>query len=618
MRVRLRTNGSPAGGIACAVGEGTAITALPELAEHAARQLLPSGGIAAVELEKVVLYLAGGDRLADLLMIEKDDVIYVAFWGEDYSEPSAKAQRTGSPDELQQQQQQPAPKEPPAVPQEPPAATQEPLASQEPPAQQETPQPSQPAEPPTDPPLPDGPPPMGLPLPAGWKQARNPADGRSYYFRAGHTETTWERPMEPADAAPEAQATGDASGSGSGSGNGGGAAVLQDVHARDDGLPSTERIGEMLQKRQQARQRRDWPEADRIRDSLEAMGVQINDTAKTWRTPDGRYGATTAYGHATAQCGGQGFGAHGYGGPTTHHPAAHGALQHAAAVPPPPPPPPNVASGSWPGGSWACEACGNMNFPSRVVCNKHHCGWPRPLNIAPNLGNTPPPPPAPPQQRWSSYAAPPPAQYGGYEQQQQQYAEWAAAGAAAYGAYLGSEQQYAEQYAQQPLQQQSPPPEQPPEQQKGSVGPPGLLKGCSGAPLASAMVAPAPGDFAIGREPPQPRQQQYTYHGPRFNPSSAFDVNQVGQAPPPSQQSKALGPQFRLFVGRMPDTATDIDLRNHFGHYGPITDAYLPRKCFGFVTFAHEQHMRDALAAQPHYMKGEVLEVKKATPRADR
>lgn len=28
-------------------------------------------------------------------------------------------------------------------------------------------------------------------------------------------------------------------------------------------------------------------------------------------------------------------------------------------------------------GSWACPACGNMNFPGRMVCNKRSCGRPR-------------------------------------------------------------------------------------------------------------------------------------------------------------------------------------------------------------------------------------------------
>ena len=618
MRVRLRTNGSTAGGVACAVGDGSAITSLPELTAHAAQQLLPGGGVA-VELEKVVLYLAGGDRLADLSTVEKDDVIYAAFWGEEYTEPSAKAQRTEPPLPAEAHQQ-PAP----AAPQAPPAQERTSVPQDMPPLQ-EPPQRSQsaePTQPPRDPPLPDAPPPTGPPLPAGWKEARNPTDGRTYYYRPGQVETMWERPTEPAEATPAAQADGVGDSSCCGA-----AAAPQDVHARDDGLPSTERIGEMLQKRQQARQRRDWAEADRIRDSLEATGVQVNDAAKTWRTPDGRYGATTAYGHATSQYGGHGFGGHGYGGMPAHN-----------AVAVPPPPPPNVASGAWPGGSWACEACGNMNFPSRIVCNKHSCGRPRPLNTAPSLGNTPPPLPPAPQLPWSGYAAPP-VQYTGYEQQH--YAEWAAAGAAgaasaAYGAYPGADQHqqppqppppppppppFADPYAQQQQQQQQQPPQQHPEQPKGSVGPPGRLKGRNGAPLASAMMAPALSDFAIGREPPQPSQQQYTYHGPRVNPSSAFDVNhfdvnQAGQAPPPPH--KSYGPQHRLFVGRMPDTATDVDLRNHFEHYGPITDAYLPRKCFGFVTFAHEQHMLEALASQPHYMRGEVLEVKKATPRTDK
>lgn len=61
--------------------------------------------------------------------------------------------------------------------------------------------------------------------------------------------------------------------------------------------------------------------------------------------------------------------------------------------------------GSVPVGSWACTACGNVNFPTRVVCNGKKCGQPR-QGVDPGYDGSAPMPPhranqPPPEGSWT-------------------------------------------------------------------------------------------------------------------------------------------------------------------------------------------------------------------------
>lgn len=59
----------------------------------------------------------------------------------------------------------------------------------------------------------------------------------------------------------------------------------------------------------------------------------------------------------------------------------------------PPPRAPPVTQGPPPDGSWTCEACGNVNYPFRVKCNRRNCGADKPTESkAPPVANSSPPP----------------------------------------------------------------------------------------------------------------------------------------------------------------------------------------------------------------------------------
>ena len=52
----------------------------------------------------------------------------------------------------------------------------------------------------------------------------------------------------------------------------------------------------------------------------------------------------------------------------------------------------NYAEGPPPDGSWTCDACGNVNYPFRVKCNRRNCGADKPTESkAPPVSNSPPP-----------------------------------------------------------------------------------------------------------------------------------------------------------------------------------------------------------------------------------
>lgn len=50
------------------------------------------------------------------------------------------------------------------------------------------------------------------------------------------------------------------------------------------------------------------------------------------------------------------------------------------------------AEGPPPDGSWTCDACGNVNYPFRVKCNRRNCGADKPLENKPAAAPISPPP----------------------------------------------------------------------------------------------------------------------------------------------------------------------------------------------------------------------------------
>jgi len=54
-------------------------------------------------------------------------------------------------------------------------------------------------------------------------------------------------------------------------------------------------INQLVQAREQARSKRDWDEADRLRQHLDQMGVELFDKEKTWKTKSGAVGIIVGY-----------------------------------------------------------------------------------------------------------------------------------------------------------------------------------------------------------------------------------------------------------------------------------------------------------------------------------
>ncbi|CAL9228219.1 unnamed protein product [Arabidopsis halleri] len=76
----------------------------------------------------------------------------------------------------------------------------------------------------------------------------------------------------------------------------------------------------------------------------------------------------------------------------------------------------------------------------------------------------------------------------------------------------------------------------------------------------------------------------------------------------------------KIFVGRLPQEASVDDLREYFGRFGRIQDAYIPKdpkrsghRGFGFVTFA-ENGVADRVARRSHEICGQEVAIDSATP----
>ncbi|KAG7260860.1 hypothetical protein CRUP_004285 [Coryphaenoides rupestris] len=80
----------------------------------------------------------------------------------------------------------------------------------------------------------------------------------------------------------------------------------------------------------------------------------------------------------------------------------------------------------------------------------------------------------------------------------------------------------------------------------------------------------------------------------------------------------------KLFVGGLNVETTEDGLRQHFEQYGAITDCVVVinhqlqrSRCFGFVTYSTAEEADAAMAARPHMLDGNNVEVKRAVARED-
>ncbi|XP_069052306.1 heterogeneous nuclear ribonucleoprotein A0-like isoform X1 [Lepisosteus oculatus] len=80
----------------------------------------------------------------------------------------------------------------------------------------------------------------------------------------------------------------------------------------------------------------------------------------------------------------------------------------------------------------------------------------------------------------------------------------------------------------------------------------------------------------------------------------------------------------KLFVGGLNVQTTDDGLRQHFEQYGQLTDCVVVQnqqlkrsRCFGFVTYSTPEEADAAMAARPHVLDGNNVELKRAVARED-
>ncbi|KAF7661613.1 hypothetical protein LDENG_00256650 [Lucifuga dentata] len=80
----------------------------------------------------------------------------------------------------------------------------------------------------------------------------------------------------------------------------------------------------------------------------------------------------------------------------------------------------------------------------------------------------------------------------------------------------------------------------------------------------------------------------------------------------------------KLFVGGLNVETTDDGLRKHFEQFGTLTDCvvvmhqhFQRSRCFGFVTYSTPEEANAAMAAKPHVVDGNDVELKRAVSRED-
>ncbi|KAG2455803.1 heterogeneous nuclear ribonucleoprotein A0-like [Polypterus senegalus] len=80
----------------------------------------------------------------------------------------------------------------------------------------------------------------------------------------------------------------------------------------------------------------------------------------------------------------------------------------------------------------------------------------------------------------------------------------------------------------------------------------------------------------------------------------------------------------KLFIGGLNINTTDDGLRKHFEQYGTLTDCVVVQnqqlkrsRCFGFVSYSTPAEADAAMAARPHVVDGNNVELKRAVARED-
>lgn len=83
-----------------------------------------------------------------------------------------------------------------------------------------------------------------------------------------------------------------------------------------------------------------------------------------------------------------------------------------------------------------------------------------------------------------------------------------------------------------------------------------------------------------------------------------------------AEATKAAQLSRKIFVGRLPDSITTDDLRNHFSEYGTLTDVFIPKpfRNFAFVTFGTSD-MAQSIFKHKHVIKGSPVQISEAIPR---
>lgn len=108
------------------------------------------------------------------------------------------------------------------------------------------------------------------------------------------------------------------------------------------------------------------------------------------------------------------------------------------------------------------------------------------------------------------------------------------------------------------------------------------------------------------------------------HPVSAYGRSGGFYGPPRGMVSDmGTGMGKKIFVGRLPQEASIDDLRQYFGRFGRIVDAYIPKdpkrsghRGFGFVTFA-DDGVAERVSRRTHEILGQEVAIDSATPVDD-
>ena len=85
-------------------------------------------------------------------------------------------------------------------------------------------------------------------------------------------------------------------------------------------------------------------------------------------------------------------------------------------------------------------------------------------------------------------------------------------------------------------------------------------------------------------------------------------------APRDGSAPEAILDPKKLFLGGVPKDTSSETLREYFGQYGAVTDAFcMKARNFGFVAFETEEAAQLVLTSGPHFLEGKELDIKPTT-----